>query len=142
MGAAVSDARACVLECDRGEAFGSRVGFFSSEGRDQQVEDVLQDSDLGSLGPELRLGIVVVRCFGDRHCGLDSDLRVVEHRRDGSARRGQLSDQRQEESVSAVAEQGVGVPALFREVRNDLPLVPCQAVVEARPSPSDPSDAS
>lgn len=142
MGAAVSDARACVLECDRGEALGSWVGFFSSEGRDQQVEDVLQDSDLGGLCSELRLGIVVVRGFGDRHCRFDRDLWVVENRRDGSARRGQLVDERQEESVSAGAEQGVGVPALLREVRNDLPLVPRQAVVEARPSPREPSDAS
>ena len=142
MGAAVSDARSCVLECDRGEALGPWVGFFTSEGRDEQVEDVLQDSDLGGLGSELRLGIVVVRCFGDRHCRFDSDLGVVENRRDGSARRGQLVDQSQEESVSASAEQGVGVPALFREVRDDLPLVPCQAVVEACPSPSDPREAS
>ena len=141
MGAAVSDARACVLECDRGEALGPWVGFFSSEGRDQQVEDVLQDSDLGGLCSELRLGVVVVRGFGDRHCGFDCDLWVVENRRDCSARRGQLVDQSQEESVSASAEQAVCVPALFREVRNDLPLVPRQAVVEARPSPSEPSEA-
>ena len=123
MGAAVSDARARVLECDRGEALGPWVGFFSSEGRDEQVEDVLQDSDLGGLGSELRLGVVVM-CFGDRHCGFDCDLRVVEYRCDGSARRGQLVDQCQEESVSAGAELGVCVPALFREVRDDLPLVP------------------
>ena len=84
MGAAVSDARACVLECDRGEALGSWVGFFSSEGRDQQVEDVLQDSDLGGLCSELRLGVVVVLCFGDRHRGFDCDLGVVEYRCDGS----------------------------------------------------------
>jgi hypothetical protein len=94
------------------------------------------------LCSELRLGIVVVRGFGDRHCRFDRDLWVVENRRDGSARRGQLVDERQEESVSAGAEQGVGVPALLREVRNDLPLVPRQAVVEARPSPREPSDAS
>ena len=142
MGAAVSDARARVLECDRGEALGPWVGFFPSEGRDQQVEDVLQDSDLGGLVPELRLGIVVVGGFGDRHCRFDCDLGIVEYRRDGSARRGQLVDQSQEESVSAGAEQDVGIPALFREVRDDLPLVPPQAVVEARPSPRDPSDAS
>ena len=142
MGAAVSDARACVLECDRGEALGSGVGFFSSKGRDQQVKDVLQDSDLGGLCSELCLGVVVVLCFGDRHCGFDCDLWVVENRCDGSARRGQLVDECQEESVSAVTEQGVCVPALLREVRNDLPLVPCQAVVEARPSPRDPSEAS
>lgn len=141
MGAAVSDARARVLECDRGEALGPWVGFFSSEGRDQQVEDVLQDSDLGGLCSELCLGVVVGR-FGDRHCRFDCDLWVVENRRDGSARRGQLVDQSQEESVSASAEQAVCVPSLFREVRDDLPLVPCQAVVEARPSPSEPSEAS
>ncbi len=142
MGAAVSDARTCVLECKRGEALGSWVAFFSSEGRDQQVEDVLQDSNLGGLGSELRLGVVVVRGFGDRHCRFDCNLGVVENRRNGSARRGQLVDERQQESVSACAEQGVGVPALLREVRNDLPLVPCQAVVEARPSPREPSEAS
>ena len=142
MGAAVSDARARVLECDRGEALGSRVGFFASEGRDQQVEDVLHDPHLGGLGSELRLGIVVVGGFGDRHCRFDCDLGIVENRRDGSARRRQLVDQSQEESVSASAEQTVCVPALLREVRNDLPLVPRQAVVEARPSPRDPSDAS
>ena len=141
MGAAVSDARACVLERDRGEALWSWVGFFASEGRDEQVEDVLHDPHLGGLGSELRLGIVVGR-FGDRHCRFDCDLGVVENRRDGSARRRQLVDQSQEESVSASAEQGVCVPALLREVRNDLPLVPCQAVVEARPSPRDPSEAS
>lgn len=124
MGAAVSDARACVLECDRGEALGSGVGFFSSEGRDQQVEDVLQDSDLWGLCSELCLGVVVVGGFGDRHCRFERDLGVVENRRDGSARRRQLVDQSQEESVSASAEQGVGVPALLREVRDDLPLVP------------------
>lgn len=84
MGAAVSDARARVLECDRGEALGSWVGFFSSEGRDQQVEDVLQDSDLGGLCSELCLGVVVVRGFGDRHRGFDCDLGVVEYRCDGS----------------------------------------------------------
>lgn len=142
MGAAVSNARACVLECDRGEALGSWVGFFSSEGGDEQVEDVLQDSDLGGLCSELCLGVVVVLCFGDRHCRFDCDLGIVEYRCDGSARRRQLVDQSQEESVSAGAEQGIGVPALLREVRNDLPLVPRQAVVEARPSPRDPSDAS
>ena len=86
MGAAVSDARACVLECDRGEALGPWVGFFSSEGRDQQVEDVLHDSDLGGLGSELCLGIVVVLCFGDRDCRFDCDLGVVEYRCDSSAR--------------------------------------------------------
>ena len=86
MGAAVSDARARVLECDRGEALGSWVGFFASEGRDQQVEDVLQDSDLGGLCSELCLGIVVVGGFGDRHCRFDCDLGVVEYRCDGSAR--------------------------------------------------------
>ena len=142
MGAAVSDARACVLECDRGEALGPWVGFFASEGGDEQVEDVLQDSDLGGLCSELCLGVVVVLCFGDRHCRFDCDFWVVEYRRDGSARRRQLVDQSQEESVSASAEQGVDVEALLREVRNDLPLVPCQAVVEARPSPRDPSEAS
>ena len=142
MGAAVSDARARVLERDRGETLGSRVGFFSSEGRDQQVEDVLQDSDLWGLGSELCLGIVVVRCFGDRHCRFECDLGIVEYRRDGSARRGQLVDQSQEESVSASAEQSVGVPALLREVRDDLPLVPPQSVVEARSSPREPSEAS
>lgn len=142
MGAAVSDARARVLECDRGEALGPWIGFFSSEGRDQQVEDVLQDSDLGGLCSELCLGVVVVGRFSDRHCRFDCDLWVVENRRDGSARRGQLVDQSQEESVSASAEQAVCVPALFREVRDDLPLVPCQAVVEACPSPRDPSEAS
>lgn len=125
MGAAVSDARACVLECDRGEALGSWVGFFSSEGRDQQVEDVLQDSDLGGLCSELCLGVVVVLSLGDRLRGFDCDLRVVKYRCDRAARRGELVDQSQEESVSAGAEQGVCVPALFREVRNDLPLVPC-----------------
>lgn len=125
MGAAVSDARARVLERDRGETLGSRVGFFASEGRDQQVEDVLQDSDLWGLGSELRLGIVVILCFGDRHCRFECDLGVVEYRCDSSARRGQLVDQNQEESVSASAEQSVGVPALLREVRDDLPLVPC-----------------
>lgn len=125
MGAAVSDARACVLECDRGEALGSWVGFFSSEGRDQQVEDVLQDSDLGGLCSELCLGVVVVLSLSDRHRGFDCDLGVVEYRCDGSARRRQLVDECQEESVSACAEQGVCVPALFREVRNDLLFVPC-----------------
>lgn len=69
MGAAVSDARARVFKCDRGEALGPWVGFFSSEGRDEQVEDVLQDSDLGGLGSELCLGIVVVLCFGERASG-------------------------------------------------------------------------
>ena len=142
MGAAVSDTRARVLECDRGEALGSWVGFFSSEGRDQQVEDVLQDSDLGGLCSELCLGVVVVLCFGDRHCRFDCDFGIVENRRDSSARRGQLVDQSQEESVSAIAEQAVCVPALLCEVRDDLPLVPCQAVVEARPSPREPSEAS
>lgn len=86
MGAAVSDARARVLECDRGEALGSWVGFFASEGRDEQVEDVLHDSDLGGLGSELCLGIVVVLCFGDRDCRFDCDLGVVEYRCDSSAR--------------------------------------------------------
>lgn len=124
MGAAGSDARARVLECDRGEALGPWVGFFSAEGRDEQVEDVLQDSDFGGLGSELCLGVVVL-CFGDRHRGFDCDLWVVENGCDGSARRGQLVDQCQEESVSAGAEQGIGVPALLREVRYDLPLVPC-----------------
>ena len=84
MGAAISDARARVLECDRGEALGSWVGFFSSKGRDQQVEDVLQDSDLGSLRSELCLGVVVVLRFGDRHCRFDCDFGVVENRCDGS----------------------------------------------------------
>lgn len=125
MGAAISGARARVLECDRGEALGSRVGFFSSEGRDQQVEDVLQDSDLWCLRSELCLGVVVVLSLSDRHRGFDCDFGIIENRRDGSARRGQLVDQSQEESVSASAEQAVCVPALFREVRDDLPLVPC-----------------
>ena len=114
MGAAVSDARARVLERDRGKALRPWVGFFASEGRDQQVEDVLQDSDLGGLCSELCLGIVVVGGFGDRHCRFDCDLWVVENRRDRPARRRQLVDQSQEESVSASAEQAVCVPALFR----------------------------
>ena len=84
MGAAVSDARARVFKCDRGEALGSWVGFFASEGRDEQVEDVLQDSDLGGLGSELCLGIVVVLSLSDRHRGFDCDLGVVENRCDGS----------------------------------------------------------
>lgn len=84
MGAAISDARACVLECYRGEALGSWVGFFSSKGRDQQVEDVLQDSDLGGLCSELCLGVVVVLSLSDRHRGFDCDLWVVENRCDGS----------------------------------------------------------
>lgn len=125
MGAAVSDARARVLECDRGEALGPWVGFFAPKGRDQQVEDVLHDPHLGGLGSELCLGVVVVLSLSDRHRGFDCDLWVVENRRDSSARRGQLVDQSQEESVSASSEQGVRVPALLREVRNDLPLVPC-----------------
>ena len=86
MGAAVSNARACVLERDRGEALGSWVGFFASEGRDEQVEDVLHDPHLGGLSSELRLGIVVVLGFGDRHCRFECDLGVVEYRCDGSAR--------------------------------------------------------
>lgn len=69
MGAAVSDARARVLECDRGEALGSWVGFFASEGRDEQVEDVLHDPHLGGLGSELRLRRVVVLGFGERASG-------------------------------------------------------------------------
>ena len=85
MGAAVSDARACVFKRNRGETLGSRVGFFASEGGDEQVEDVLHDPHLGGLGSELRLGIVVVLCFGDRHCRFDCDLGVVEYRCDGSA---------------------------------------------------------
>ena len=85
MGAAVSDARARGRERDRGEALGSWVGFFSSEGRDQQVEDVLQDSDLGGLCSELCLGVVVVLSLSDRHRGFDCDLGVVENRCDGSA---------------------------------------------------------
>lgn len=84
MGAAVSDARARVLECDRGETLGPWVGFFSSEGRDQQVEDVLQDSDLGGLCSELCLSVVVVLSLSDRHRGFDCDLGVVEYRCDGS----------------------------------------------------------
>lgn len=84
MGAAVSDARARVLECDRCEALGPRVSFFSSKDRDQQVEEVLQDSDLGGLGSELRLGIVVVLSLSDRHRGFDCNLGVVEYRCDGS----------------------------------------------------------
>ena len=86
MGAAVSDARACVLECDRGKALWPWVCLFSPKGGDQQVEDVLHDSDLWCLGSELRLGIVVVGGFGDRHCRFDCDLGVVEYRCDGSAR--------------------------------------------------------
>lgn len=125
MGTAVSDARARVLECDRGEALGPWVGFFASEGRDEQVEDVLQDSNLGGLGSELHLGIVVVLGFGDRHCRFDCDLGVVENRRDRPARRRKLVDQSEQEPVAASAEQGVGIPALLREVRDDLPLVPC-----------------
>lgn len=124
MGAAVSDARARVLECDRGEALRSRVGFLTPEGRDQQVEYVLQDPHFGCLGAQLRLRRVVILGFGDRHRGFNSDLRVVEYRRNGSARRGQLVDECQQESVSAGAEQGVDIPALLREVRDDLPLVP------------------
>ena len=60
------------------------VRLFSSEGRDQQVEDVLQDSDLGGLCSELCLGVVVVLSLSDRHRGFDCDLGVVEYRCDGS----------------------------------------------------------
>ena len=125
MGAAVSDACTCVFNRERGKALGPWVGFFSSEGRDQQVEDVLQDSDLGGLCSELCLGVVVVRGFGDRHRGFDCDLGVVEYRCDGSTCCGHLVYECQVESVAECAEQGVCVPALFREVRDDLPLVPC-----------------
>ena len=69
MGAAVSDARARVLECDRGEALGPWVGFFASEGRDQQVKDVLHDPHLGGLGAQLCLRRVVVLGFGERASG-------------------------------------------------------------------------
>lgn len=69
MGAAVSDARARVLERDRGEALGSWVGFFASEGRDEQVEDVLHDPHLGGLGAQLCLRRVVVLGFGERTSG-------------------------------------------------------------------------
>ena len=86
MGAAISDARARVLECDRGEALGPWVGFFPSEGRDQQVEDVLQDSDLGSLRSELCLGVVVVLSLSDRHRRFDCDFGIIENRRDSSTR--------------------------------------------------------
>lgn len=86
VGAAVSDACTCVFKRERGKALGPWVGFFASEGRDQQVEDVLHDPHLGGLGSELCLGIVVVLCFGDRHCRFDCDLGVVEYRCDGSAR--------------------------------------------------------
>lgn len=69
MGAAVSDARARVLERDRGEALGPWVGFFASEGRDEQVEDVLHDPHLGGLGAQLCLRRVVVLGFGERTSG-------------------------------------------------------------------------
>lgn len=69
MGAAVSDARARVLECDRGEALRPGIGFFSSEGRDQQVKDVLHDPHLGGLGAQLCLRRVVVLGFGERASG-------------------------------------------------------------------------
>lgn len=69
MGAAVSDAHARVLERDLGEALRPWVGFFASEGRDEQVEDVLQDSNLGGLGAQLCLRRVVVLGFGERASG-------------------------------------------------------------------------
>lgn len=69
MGAAVSDARARVFKRDRGEALGPWVGFFASEGRNEQVKDVLHDPHLGGLGAQLCLRRVVVLGFGERASG-------------------------------------------------------------------------
>ena len=72
-----------------------------------------------------RLGIVCCRfglCDGSRVSS--KTFGVVENRDCCPARRPEAVDEREEEAPAAGAEQGGNIPALFREVTRNLPLVP------------------
>lgn len=130
---------ASVLECELDRRDRTRVRLFTSEGCGHQIENVLQEAHDGCLFPHPRFGIVGGRFgFGDGLCDLLEALGIVEDRDGRPARRREAVDEDEEEAPAAGAEQGRRIPALLREIGDDLPLVPTQSVVEALPSPASP----
>lgn len=96
-----------------------------AEGTSHKIEDVLEEAHDGRLLTHPRLGVVGSRF---RFCDASRDLLetfgVVENRDCCPARRPEAVDEREEEAPAAGAEQGGNIPALFREVTRNLPLVP------------------
>lgn len=131
---------ASVLECELDRRNWTRVWVFAAEGCGHQIEDVLQEAHDWGLFPHPCFGVVGGRLGGgDAACDLLEPVRVVEDRNSCPARRPEAVDESEEEAPAAGAEQGRDIPALLREIRDDLPLVPAQTVVEALPSPESPS---
>lgn len=131
---------ASVLECELDRRDGTRVRLFAAEGCGHQIEDVLQEAHDGGLLTHPRFGIVGSRfCLRDSARDLLEAIGVVEDRDCRPARRSEAVDEGEQEAPAAGAEQGRRIPALLREIRDDLPLVPTQAVVEALSSPASPS---
>lgn len=131
---------ASVLECELDRRDRTRVRLFAAEGSGHQVENVLEQSHDWGLLAHPRLS-VVGGCLGlgDGSRDLLEAIGIVEDRDGCSARRPEAVDEREEEAPAAGAEQDRRIPALLREIGDDLPLVPTQSVVEALPSPASPS---
>ena len=129
-----------VLECQLDRRDWARVRLFTAEGSGHQVENVLEQSHDGGLLTHPRLS-VVGGCLGlcDGLCDLLETLGIVENRDCRPARRPKAVDEGEQEAPAAGTEQGRRIPALLREIGDDLPLVPTQSVVEALPSPASPS---
>ena len=129
-----------ILECQLDRRDGTRIRVFAAEGCGHQIENVLQQTHDGRLLAHPRLSVVGGRLgLGDGLCDLLEALGIVEDRDGRPARRREAVDEREEEAPAAGAEQGRRIPALLREIGDDLPLVPTQSVVEAPPSPASPS---
>lgn len=116
---------ASVLECELDRRDGTRIRLFAAERSGHQIEDVLQEAHDWGLLTHPRFGIVGSRfCLRDSARDLLEAIGVVEDRDGRPARRPEAVDEREEEAPAAGAEQGRRVPALLREIRDDLPLVP------------------
>lgn len=131
---------ASILECELDRRDGTRIRLFAAEGSGHQIEDVLQETHDGCLLTHPRFGVVGGRFrFCDGPCDLFEAIGIVEDRDGCPARRPEAVDECEEEAPAAGAEQDRRIPALLREIGDDLPLVPTQSVVEALPSPASPS---
>lgn len=114
-----------VLKCQLDRRDWARVRLFTAEGSGYQIENVLEQSHDGGLLAHPRLS-VVGGCLGlgDGSRDLLEAVGIVEDRDGCSARRREAVDECEEEAPAAGAEQGRRVPALLREIGDDLPLVP------------------
>ena len=116
---------ASVLECELDRRDGTRVRLFAAEGSGHQVENVLEQTHDWGLLTHPCFGIVGSR-FGLRDSARDllEAIGIVEDRDGCPARRREAVDECEEEAPAAGAEQGRRIPALLREIGDDLPLVP------------------